>query len=204
MITKSEYMLYLRHPAWLWLKKNAPEKLPPADAATQAKYDAGYAFEPYVESQFDGAVHLGFEGQDEYHTLPRRTIEALGQGARTLVQPRFEWGEFTCICDIVTVVDESTVDLYEIKSSTRVKPEHLYDLAFQAAVLEDCGYNVRDVYVAHVNNQYVRRGAIDPVQLATIEQVTEQAKELHDYTRTNRELAVQAAAQALCPIQIQT
>ena len=45
-------MLFLRQPAWLWLKKNDPSKLPPVDAATQAMFDAGHAFEPYVESLF--------------------------------------------------------------------------------------------------------------------------------------------------------
>ena len=50
MISKSDYMLFLRHPAWLWLKKNNPSKLPPVDAATQAIFDAGHAFEPCVES----------------------------------------------------------------------------------------------------------------------------------------------------------
>lgn len=47
MISKSDYMLFLRQPAWLWLKKNNPSKLPPVDAATQAMFDAGHAFEPY-------------------------------------------------------------------------------------------------------------------------------------------------------------
>ena len=46
-VSKSDYMLFLRQPAWLWLKKNDPSKLPPVDAATQAMFDAGHAFEPY-------------------------------------------------------------------------------------------------------------------------------------------------------------
>ncbi|MDA9005344.1 hypothetical protein N9J49_04800 [Amylibacter sp.] len=27
LLSKSDYMLFLRHPAWLWLKKNDPSKL---------------------------------------------------------------------------------------------------------------------------------------------------------------------------------
>ena len=59
MISKSDYMLFLRHPAWLWLKKNDPSKPPPVDAATQAMFDAGHAFEPYVESLFPEGLTLG-------------------------------------------------------------------------------------------------------------------------------------------------
>ncbi len=72
MISKSDYMLFLRQPAWLWLKKNEPSKLPPVDAATQAMFDAGHAFEPYVESLFPEGVTLGFNDFDEYRSLPLR------------------------------------------------------------------------------------------------------------------------------------
>ena len=44
ILSKSDYMLFLRQAAWFWLKKNDPSKLPPVDAATQAMFDAGHAF----------------------------------------------------------------------------------------------------------------------------------------------------------------
>ena len=161
MISKSDYMLFLRQPAWLWLKKNDPSKLPPVDAATQAMFDAGHAFEPYVESLFPEGVTLGFNDFDEYRSLPLRTQQALESGAQVVFQSRFEWNEFTCMPDIVRVIGDRAVHLYEIKSNTRVKPEHLEDLAFQKAVLEGNGFDVQRVSVVHVNNQYVRHGDVD-------------------------------------------
>ena len=95
MISKSDYMLFLRQPAWLWLKKNEPSKLPPVDAATQAMFDAGHAFEPYVESLFPEGVALGFSDFDEYRSLPLRTQQAFESGAQVVFQPRFEWNGFT-------------------------------------------------------------------------------------------------------------
>ena len=104
-ISKSDYMLFLRQPAWLWLKKNDPSKLPPVDAATQAMFDAGHAFEPYVESLFPEGVALGFSDFDEYRSLPLRTQQAFESGAQVVFQPRFEWNGFTCISDIVLVAE---------------------------------------------------------------------------------------------------
>ena len=178
MISKSDYMLFLRHPAWLWLKMNDPSKIPPVDAATQAMFDAGHAFEPYVESLFPEGVALGFSDFDEYRSLPLRTQQAFESGAQVVFQPRFEWNGFTCISDIVSVAEGRTVDLYEIKSSTRVKPDHLYDLAFQKVVLEGNGFAVRNVSVIHVNTKYVRQGDINPRELTTFEDVTEQVNEI--------------------------
>jgi len=35
---KSDYMLFLKHPAWLWLKKYDKSKLPLVDAETQTRF----------------------------------------------------------------------------------------------------------------------------------------------------------------------
>ena len=76
-------------------------------------------------------------------------------GTQVVFQPRFEWNGFTCISDIVSVVEDKTIDLYEIKSSTRVKPDHLYDLAFQKPCLKVMDLRFRNISVIHANNQYV-------------------------------------------------
>ena len=40
----------------------------------------------------------------------------------------------------------------EIKSSTKVKPEHECDLDFQLEVLSCCGFEIRNISIIHVNN----------------------------------------------------
>ena len=101
-ISKSDYMLFLRHPAWLWIKKNDPGKIPSVDDNTQALFDAGHKFEPFAESLFPEGVTLGFSDYGEYLSLPQRTRDAIARGDKVLFQPRFEWNEFTCISDIVS------------------------------------------------------------------------------------------------------
>lgn len=199
MISKSDYMLFLKHPAWLWVKKNAPSKLPPVDDNTQAMFDAGHAFEPYAESLFPEGVSLGFADYDEYRTLPERTLEAIESGAHVLFQPRFNWGDFTCICDIVKFVDDGVADLYEIKASTSAKTEHEFDLAFQAAVLEGSGYKVRNVFVVHVNNQYVRNGEIEAEKITTITDVTEKVRARSEATSKYMPMVVNVAKQSTMP-----
>ena len=142
-ISKSDYMNYLRHPAWLWLKKNDKKKLPPIDDNLQAIFDTGHDFEQYAEAQFTDAVQLGFSDYHEYLSLPMRTEQALEEGAKTIFQGRLEYKNFTFICDVIDVVEGKTVDLYEIKSTASAKLEHEYDLAFQLMVLEGRGFTVR-------------------------------------------------------------
>jgi len=198
-ISKSDYMLFLRHPAWLWLKKHDKDKLPPIDDDTQAIFDAGFLFESYAEQLFPDAVKLGFDGYKDYLSLTRRTKEAIDSGAKTILQARFEAGEITCICDAIVRVDGNTFDLYEIKSSTSAKPEHEPDLAFQKEVLVRAGYKVNRVFVVHVNNEYVRDGEVKTDRLCKTSEVTEQVEKLEDITRENIQKALEVANSKDCP-----
>lgn len=181
-ISKSEYIMFLKHPAWLWLKKHDKTKLPPIDDNTQAIFDAGNMFEAYAEKLFPDGFRLGFDNYQEYLTLPQATAKAIEDGNKTLFQARFEAENITCICDVIQFVDNKTLDLFEIKSSTKAKPEHELDLAFQMTVIERAGYTVRNISVVHVNNQYVRSGAIDPKKLTGITDVTQAVRDLQDFT----------------------
>lgn len=198
-ISKSDYMLFLKHPAWIWIKKHASEMLPPIDAATQAIFDTGHEFEQYAEALFPDAVNLGFNDYNEYLSLPERTTQALENGAKTIFQGRFEYEQLTFICDIIDVVGEREVDLYEIKSSTSAKPEHNTDLAFQMVVLEKYGYSVRNIAVIHVNNQYVRNGDIEPDKITATTDVSEAVKELRDFTLEKIDEALDVIELHNCP-----
>lgn len=171
-LSKSDFLLYLKHPAWLWLKKHNPKKLPPIDDSLQQRFDEGHTFEAYAEALFPGGTTLGFNDFDEYQTLPARTQTAITRGDQTLFQARLEADELTCISDILTR-NHTGYDLYEIKSSTKVKPEHLVDLAFQYLVLTRSGLKIDRIFVIHVNNQYERAGEIDSNKITITTNVTQ-------------------------------
>lgn len=198
-LSKSDYMLFLKHPAWLWLKKHDPNKLPPVDAGLQAIFDTGHDFEQYAEALFKGGETLGFNDYDQYTTLPAKTIGALASGAQTIFQGRFEYNNITFICDIVQVVGKNLLDLYEIKSSTNVKPEHIDDLTFQTVVLKKCGITVRNIYVICVNNQYVRKGSIKPAEITNVNDVTAEVKAKYNYAVGKIDEALAAMTQKECP-----
>lgn len=183
-------MLFLKHPAWLWLKKHDKHKLPPIDEGTQAMFDAGHKFEAYAEAIFENGLTLGFNDFNEYNSLTERTQRALKDGATTIFQSRFVWGEYNCLPDIVDIVGDNEVDLYEIKSSTKVKDEHLYDLAFQRAVIEANGLKIRKIFVIYVNNEYVRHGEIIPTELTKMDDVTLDVHNLAAFTESNMPLAL--------------
>ncbi len=202
-LSKSEYIMYLKHPAWLWLKKHDKKMLPEVDDNLQARFDAGNLFEQFAEKRFKGVVRVGFDNYQEYLSMPERTHKALREGAKILSQGRFETNfagqQITCIVDIVELVGEKTFDLYEIKSSTKVKADHIEDLAFQVAVLEGAGYRVRNIGVVFCNNQYVRHGALDELSLSVQQDVTSKVRQKLDTTKRNIEAALKVVESTEMP-----
>lgn len=170
-LSKSDFLLFMKHPAWLWLKKFQPDALPPIDANTQALFDMGFRFEAHAEQLFsDGQRITG-----DYFEKDRNTARALATGAQTLFQAKFTAPDNTaCLTDVMVRVSGDEFDVYEIKVSTKAKPEHTWDLAFQKRVIEACGYRVRKTAVVHVNSQYVRQGDVDVMALTSITDVSDE------------------------------
>lgn len=197
-ISKSDYMLFLKHPAWLWLKKHAKQLLPPVDASLQHRFDEGHAFEPFAEALFPNLTKLSFSDFSSYRSLLKRTENAWQTGATAVAQGRYESGPITCISDVVSR-DGDSFALTEIKSSTSVKKEHAFDLAFQRIVLEAAGFNVTRCAVAHVNREYVRTGRIEPRELVAITDITQKVDAQIENTRTWIDQALNVVASKTMP-----
>ena len=88
-------------------------------------------------------------------------------------QRLFEDGPYLARADIAVLDEEAGVyDLYEIKSSTSVKPEHEQDITFQALV---CAASVplRHHYIVHLNKEYIRHGEVDIPNLFVVADMDE-------------------------------
>ena len=193
-ISKSEYMMFLKHPIYLWLKKYDKAKLPPVDEALQAIFNAGHIFESHAEKLLPNSTRLGFNSYDEYISLTSRTQKLIKEvknninnESHTILQARFESEvenvSVTCICDAIVLSSKETIDLYEIKSGTRVKLENMYDLAFQVSVIEASGFKVENIFVINADGSYIRKGEIVVEDLCTTTEVTEEVRDLIEFTR---------------------
>lgn len=199
-LSKSEYMMFLKHPSWLWLKKHDKSKLPLPDDNLQAVFDAGFLFERYAEKRFHDGIRLGFNDYREYLSLPNRTRQVLqDENNKVIIQGRFEADHITCISDVVVRVGGNTFDLYEIKSSTKVKPEHYPDLAFQTIVLESAGLKIRNISVINVNNEYIRNGEVDPMELSKTTDITDGVRNIIEETKEKIKAAMVIMEMATLP-----
>lgn len=188
MLTKSNFMQFLRCSCELWLVKQRPDLVPSTDPALQRIFDEGNVIDAWAQKLFPNGVNVDGFGKP----AAENTKKAIANGATVLLQPTFMTAKLSCRCDILTKNADGSWDIYEVKSSTDVKEEHITDVAFQRICIEEAGIRISRTFLVHVNNQYVRNGEIDPEQLFTRADITHEVENVMPMARKEipRALAV--------------
>jgi len=91
--------------------------------------------------------------------------------------------------------DEDVWDIYEIKSGSSIRKEHLLDAAFQRLVAA-ANLNVRHTFILHINKQYRRDGEVDLDELFVVENVDQEIRDIYEELRISREQALRVAKAA--------
>jgi hypothetical protein len=99
-------------------------------------------------------------------------------GALTLYEATFDYDGVLIRADIFSRVEDGTCRLVEVKAATKLKEYYLYDCAIQLWVLENLGYQIDRLELAHVNNQFIYAGGEDYEGLLTSVDVLDQARSL--------------------------
>ncbi len=195
-LTKSDYLKYLIHPAYLWLQKHDKEKLPPFDDAVQAIVDAGNEIEAVARELFPKGVMV----KSLFADSVRETEKYVKEGHKVIYQASVLTDRrLYARADVIMKNTDGSWDIYEIKSATKVKPEYIHDLAFQKVALEESTYTIRNMYIVHINSYYVRQGEINPKQLFVQSNVTEEVNALVNSTKTGIEKALEVIGFSECP-----
>jgi len=79
------------------------------------------------------------------------TRQAIVAGAEVILEATFCHGRCRILADIIEKQPDGSWHLIEVKSSTRIKDEHIPDLAYQKWVMEQSGYPVSRCSVIHAN-----------------------------------------------------
>lgn len=186
-LSKTDYVTYLKHPAWLWLKKHSPNLLPKLDENSQAVIDGGIQFEHFVETIFDNAVKVESKEFGDFEARAAETKKLIEQRSEVILQAVFINGDYLCIADALKLTNDG-YELIEIKAVTKPDKEHYCDLAFQKAVIENTGTPISRCLVLHANKDYIRFGHIKVEEITQSTDVTLQVeKQILDTTEKMHE-----------------
>ena len=156
MLTKSDFLLYMDAPMHLWAKAHDQQT-----NATPSLYD-------------QHLMKQGYEVEKVAKTYLEKYILPKYKNAELLWQSTYISGEYQTRADgIIHERDTDTYHLYEIKSSTSTKKEHLPDATFQSIVIGQ-SINLETIHLILLNDEYIRGDEFDIEQLFSVPDVTEE------------------------------
>ena len=172
-ISKSKYLEGLQCHKLIWFRYNAKDQIPPIDASTQAIFDQGHLVGSYAKKLFPDGIEIKAKPW-QFDMIEKLSMSALARRVPLFEAGLAYQGAFARF-DILNPAGEDEWDLVEVKSSTEVKEVNYNDVSIQYYICAGAGLKIRKCVVYYINNQYVRKGEIDPKQLFASSDVTAEA-----------------------------
>jgi hypothetical protein len=158
-LSKTRVLQGLQCPKAAYLHLHRPDLIPPTSTGQQAIFDQGHEVGAAAREVFPGGKLIDV-GYVEVDRALAETKAAIDGGETTIFEGTFVAEDVLVKVDIMR--RSSANDdwhLIEVKSTTRVKDQHIDDVAIQAHVLAKAGIQVGEVAVMHLNRDHVAGGA---------------------------------------------
>jgi hypothetical protein len=187
-ISKTDYVLWRECAKNAWLRLHRPDIYYAAELTEfeQSIIDAGIEVEGASRGLFPGGTLIvGSPTEAQQKTADQLTAES-----QTLFQPVFEKDGLLAAIDVLQYDGTpGECSIHEIKSSTQVENEHLYDLAYQVVLLRNAGRKVSRACLIHLNPNYIRHGDLDLNHLFASVDMTSRVDQVADSVALEMEQA---------------
>lgn len=167
-LSKSRYCKAIQCQKILWMDKYKKEEKEPS--AKEAVLKNGTKVGQLAKGLFGEYVDIEFD--KDLSKMILATEEALKYAPNIITEASFEYDNNFCSVDILINANDG-VEIYEVKSSTKVEDNYLDDASYQYYVLSNLGYNVKKVSIVYINSKYIKHGELELEKLFNIEDITE-------------------------------
>jgi len=172
-LTKSLYMNGQQCPRLLWFSSR--HQLPELSLYDQHKFAQGRDFEKYVKKLFPDGIDLS---DFSYGKNIKETQNLIRQG-RIIFEASMVYKNLLFKGDILESTDDGW-NLYEMKSSTKVKDEYIPDMASQKYICEKNGIKIKNCFIEYINKDYIKQGNVIPNELVLQQDVTGDVNQVCD------------------------
>lgn len=169
-LTKSKLLSASQCQKRLWLETYQGEATEELSYSQQRRIEQGLEVGAYARQYFPQGILI--EGETIEDQI-EQTQNAIEKGEKCLFEATFMFDNIIIRCDILLREESDKWQLIEVKSSTKVKDEHLQDLAIQKYVLAG-----NDLFLSNIEVMHIHRDCVYPdfSNLLIREDVTQQLK----------------------------
>jgi hypothetical protein len=180
----------------LWMVFNDPAKVPGPNESTQHIFDQGHMVGELAQKLFPGGTPIPTQ---DFKGNINKTKELLMQ-RKPLFEPAFMVDNLYSRLDILNPAHGNQWDIVEVKSSTSVKEENIQDVAFQKLCAQKTGVQINKCFLAFINNQYIRKGELDPTQLFTVQDISAEVEAASEGIEERIRAMFEVVRSNTCPV----
>lgn len=147
---------------------------PPLSEAQERLFSSGNTVGELAQKAFPNGKDATYEMDGDWSLGIRRTKNWINEGMQTIYEAAFSHSKVFAALDILHLTQNTERWAIEVKSSTDIKDYHITDASLQYWVMNKCSVVPDKFFIMHINNAYVKRGAINPNELFTLSDITEQ------------------------------
>ena len=164
VLSKSTFIRGCQCVKSLWLHKYQSSLRDEMSAAQAGIFSMGTNVGEVARGLFPGGLDASPIDAFHYQQSVADTATYLAQGHTIIYEAAFQSNGVLAAIDILVKQDEKWY-AYEVKSSTQVKDTFLQDAALQYHVITGAGIALKDIFLVHINNKYIKQGPLDVEQL---------------------------------------
>lgn len=153
LISKTRLMRGFRCLKCIYLTIHNPELEPAVTPDLQALFDQGNLVGETARRYLPGGTLVDCKPW-EFGDAIAKTRELIAAGTPTIYEAAFEYMGCYARADIIQYSpDSKRWHIFEVKSATSVKPEHLQDVGLQTWIMAKSGLPIEKIHLMHLNNE---------------------------------------------------
>jgi hypothetical protein len=177
VLSKSTFIKGMQCHKALYLNKHHKELREDISEQQEAIFAQGTNVGELAQQLFPGGVDCTPESYFDFQKAVMRTQEEIANGTKIIYEAAFQYNGVLAALDIL-VKDKTGWKAYEVKSSTSVTETYHLDATIQYYTITNSGIDLKDIFIVHINNEYVKDGPIDVKQLFHFESVKNEVLEI--------------------------
>jgi hypothetical protein len=151
LLSKTKLMRGYRCLKCIYLTIHHPELEAPITPDTQALFDQGNLVGSKAREYYPDGILIDNKPWDFSGALAK-TRQLINDGVTTIYEAAFEYMGCYARADIIQYqADTQRWRILEVKSSTKVKPEHYDDVGLQVWIMAKSGLPVETIHLVHLN-----------------------------------------------------
>ena len=158
-ITKSDYLAGLQCPLRLWNRHHEP--IPSEEREETQAMRAGTNVGLLAQKLFLGGAFVEAKPWERELSVAKTQALLANKALPAIFEAGVLYDGLHARIDILKRNSSGGFALYEVKSSSEVKPQHIPDLAFQVHVARGSGLPIDEALIIHINKDYERGAELD-------------------------------------------